>query len=521
VGLSGRDDVPLIVTCRSDQYESLGKSHDWIKNATRVRLSPVHGKQARAFITERASDLNRWRPVLDILDPPVSPSNEESAAPPLAAPAVTETLRGALSTPWRLTTAIYVYEQRDWSSPSQRPVYERDPADLLDPALNSEVVVRDHLLEPLVGAMVSAHDAGVWREGERAHLAAPRYPPEKVYTWLAVLAGYLHENAAGRTVANRPLSETNLILHELWPIAGGERARNLAAAFVALMTSPILIGLYLLSHQILIVIYGSAMVIGIVIICGLIPEWPEPVRFDTGMIRIRRRQLLSIFTAGLVVGLVMSLQLGLAVGLLSGAVYGLIAAAGMGLMVEGAEQAADPRAVLRSDATVWAVIALTLGLAFGLEAGPGAWVVIGLSAPFVYSLLCVILYVFALAFTEQVRRTLAEIRDAPGNIGNSAAETPLPRPAHRSPAMLVPVPGLASLRYLALLVCTRWGKAALPWRLGYFMSWCCEVGLLRVAGNGYQFRHIEMRDYLAQHPMPPAIRDSAFAATAPSRPGVF
>lgn len=41
-------------------------------------------------------------------------------------------------------------------------------------------------------------------------------------------------------------------------------------------------------------------------------------------------------------------------------------------------------------------------------------------------------------------------------------------------------------RYLALLICTR---GRLPWRLGAFLSWSYELGLLRTSGIAYQSRH--------------------------------
>ena len=58
--------------------------------------------------------------------------------------------------------------------------------------------------------------------------------------------------------------------------------------------------------------------------------------------------------------------------------------------------------------------------------------------------------------------------------------------------------GLAAMRYLVLLLCTRrWTVHWLPWRLGRFLHWCYQAGLLRIAGVGYQFRHKELQDYLA------------------------
>jgi hypothetical protein len=63
--------------------------------------------------------------------------------------------------------------------------------------------------------------------------------------------------------------------------------------------------------------------------------------------------------------------------------------------------------------------------------------------------------------------------------------------------------GLGGLRYVALLLCTRrWSSRWLPWRLGRFLHWCYGVGLVRIAGIAYQFRHRELQDYLATNPSP-------------------
>ena len=61
--------------------------------------------------------------------------------------------------------------------------------------------------------------------------------------------------------------------------------------------------------------------------------------------------------------------------------------------------------------------------------------------------------------------------------------------------------GRAGIRYLVLVLCTRrWTTHWLPWRLGRFMDWCYQAGLLRIAGVGYQFRHDELQGYLARVP---------------------
>ncbi|WP_307036513.1 hypothetical protein [Streptomyces canus] len=53
-------------------------------------------------------------------------------------------------------------------------------------------------------------------------------------------------------------------------------------------------------------------------------------------------------------------------------------------------------------------------------------------------------------------------------------------------------------RFLAF----RLDTPGLPWRLGPFLDWCTDTGVLRVEGRAYQFRHRELQDWLAARPQP-------------------
>ncbi|ONI67547.1 hypothetical protein BWI15_31015 [Kribbella sp. ALI-6-A] len=63
-------------------------------------------------------------------------------------------------------------------------------------------------------------------------------------------------------------------------------------------------------------------------------------------------------------------------------------------------------------------------------------------------------------------------------------------------------PAIISGRYFSLLLCTRVGRNRLSWSLAHFLDACYRAGLVRVAGTGYQFRHRELQDYLANHDRP-------------------
>jgi hypothetical protein len=58
--------------------------------------------------------------------------------------------------------------------------------------------------------------------------------------------------------------------------------------------------------------------------------------------------------------------------------------------------------------------------------------------------------------------------------------------------------GPASMRYFGFLLATR---GRLPWFLGRFLHHSYRIGILRVSGIAYQFRHRELQDYLGSEPL--------------------
>jgi NACHT domain len=55
--------------------------------------------------------------------------------------------------------------------------------------------------------------------------------------------------------------------------------------------------------------------------------------------------------------------------------------------------------------------------------------------------------------------------------------------------------GNAWLRYVLALRLVHQSKP-LPPRFGRFLTWCCAAGIMRETGTAYQFRHLELRDWL-------------------------
>jgi hypothetical protein len=54
--------------------------------------------------------------------------------------------------------------------------------------------------------------------------------------------------------------------------------------------------------------------------------------------------------------------------------------------------------------------------------------------------------------------------------------------------------GIWANYHVAVAVVAHRGQG--PWRLGAFLDWACEAGLLRVSGLAYQFRHQQLQDWL-------------------------
>ncbi|MFF2996963.1 hypothetical protein ACFVTC_20750 [Streptomyces sp. NPDC057950] len=315
------------------------------------------------------------------------------------------TLARSLATPWRLNLAATAYEEPH----PDTLAYVREPDHLL--TLASPSAVRDHLLARYLPAAAHQHPT-----------RPDRYRPDQTHHWLAALAAHLATTAPAASTA----SSTDIVLHQLWPMAGPRRVRTadtllaalLAPVFATLILSRVSIGFS--PRQ----LFGASG--GVLLALGTVwqasrPFVPEPQTLQLQRLRspTHRRQLARTTTSALAFGLAFVLVLGFA------NVLVLVGWLGLGLRLGLAERLkdaplTDPRNPVRDD------------LAFGLAAG---------------------LYWLA----------------------------------------------GAGRRYLDFLLCVR---GRLPWRLGTFLNWSYEAGLLRISGVAYQFRHRELQDWLTTHPTP-------------------
>ncbi|MEV5892895.1 NACHT domain-containing protein [Nonomuraea fuscirosea] len=519
----------IVLTCRSNQYQALEAISLWTRDAAHVHIAPVSSKEARTYLLSRVENPARWKPVLMALK-----RNAHAA------------LARGLSTPWRLTLAIAIYEQR-----SHDPnIYSRHPAELVHMKFRSPNEVRDHLLGLLLPTVV-----------------AMKPPPgdidiHKTHQYLATLARFLKDNATNkRSLGNRSLSGTDLVLHELWPIAGRRRPRLIAALVITIIS---FIGLTIVLTQssddpFPLPLTTVALVTSFIFWDSYSTIWSEPRRAslhqltsDVGrsklaaalrssvtafvtafsafllfgllrgqarnivedtditlllwilfvwyaitgivvafaiaiIVSIRRRLLVGIAVGtgtwvgfclaywlaslpfslhgnGLAVSIILMwaamVAIGCTVGLLLGLIFGIIAA----LKSTGTHDVTDPRDIVPAD--------LAFGLAYGCVAGLfvglaiflvllyGSEPPVGIAAALVSGLSAWIVTACALGFRNE----------------------------------------LAGLRYLVMLTCTRrWNASPLPWNLGQFLHWSYDVGLFRIAGIAYQFRHYELQNYMAQH----------------------
>ncbi|MET9125047.1 NACHT domain-containing protein [Streptomyces sp. NPDC004528] len=425
--------APVVLTCRTTQYEDLAGLDLRMREAARIQLNNVSPGQAAAYLTARSTSPTRWRPVIDTLT---------------TAPA--GTLSRSLATPWRLNLAATAYEERH----PDTLAYLREPDHLL--TLASPSAVRDHLLARYLPA--AAHQ----------HPTRPnRYRPDQTHRWLVALAAHL-----ATTTPTSTANSTDIVLHQLWPMAGPRRVRTTDTLLAALLTLAFtaLLMSYAPFPSSLDQLFGvsAAMLLAVgAIWLASRPRVQEPQTLQLQRLRspTHRRQLAWTIASAFAVGLLVGLMGGFVVGFRAGLSGGFGVGVGLGLatgLTDGLSeplqnaQPTDPRHPVRDDLVVGLVVGFIAVLAVGLGAGltlrPVAVLAVGVGVGLPIG------WGFGwYSFTG------------------------------------------AGRRYLVFLLCSR---GRLPWRLGSFLNWAYEAGLLRISGVAYQFRHRELQDWLTAHPTP-------------------
>ncbi|MFI0863659.1 NACHT domain-containing protein [Streptomyces smyrnaeus] len=515
--------APVVLTCRRDHYDSLAAAEAQPQTAARIEIARMGPSEIRTYLKARLGysrqRVIRWQPVLDSL---ATPGEHGPSA-----------LARALDTPWRVTLAAVVYEERDLGRADG--AFVRDPADLVSLADRGELY--EHLLDRYITAAVHAPGAPVIEpdpDDEDQHLIpAPALDPGLTWRRLSVLAAYLNANAAARgsrSVAGQPLPTNDLVLHALWPLAGIRRARLVGAALATGPFSAMVVWLWLSGVLVTGLLVASAAICVATVTAGaMVEDWPVPRGILLRRIRTRagRRRIVRTTLLGLGVGLVAGLMFRVAQGAghqpryvvttesttfdLNGMPATLTVGTAVGLVVAFTARndatVTDPRDAVRGDLSSWlgvwfllGALAMMPGLDFAAEPqmilvrigeviffGALIGVLFGLS----FGLLAAYLPLLSSWFHTFGLR-LVEAGHLPRIFTWYVRVATFPR--------LFAFGGSATVRYVAFLLCMR---GRLPWRLGRFLDQCYRIGLLRIAGTAYQFRHRELQDHLAHRHQPP------------------
>ncbi|NJQ01293.1 NACHT domain-containing protein [Streptomyces zingiberis] len=499
----GTSKAALLLTCRSKPYETLAEQEVWLQDAAHVKIEPVPADAARRFLTERFGATPRWRPVLEALT--------RDPHGPLAA---------GLSTPWRLTLAVTVYEER---GPDGR--HRRDPRALLAPELDTPKAVGDHLLSRFLPGAATPDPTPSAPPGDT-------YPAAQVRAWLTALARHLQrdESAGRRAEERRPPGPghargsahgVDIVLHRLWPIAGATRVRCLHAVFLlcgALAFADFAVG----TLDATVLIYAG-IVLAVLLRTGVRRE-VRPKKFQIGKLATRSGAKEAAF--GLLLGLPVAAGVGTLFALASllatgesgvellytaaqGFTLGLLLAPALGLALGTGRRLPDalaPRDPLRTD------------LQFGLALGLVYWIGYGVAFWPVYTFMDSLARGFGFTdFAHQpgvggVAEQYAVYGWTHGFAGGAPAHFLYLHGGDGFLSITISVVlgfaeaivfGLAFgstawTRYaIAVALAARRGK--LPRRPGPFLDWAHRAGLLRLSGIAYQFRHLELQHWLAHH----------------------
>jgi hypothetical protein len=340
----GTQPAAAVVTCRRGVYDDLLGVEAHLHDAAVVRFALVDAEQSVAYLRRSVADteagLSRWQPVLDALA--TAPRADHVPGSPAAA-----RLRQVLTTPWRLSLVVAVYQER-----TAEGRYRRDPADLL--ALAESGTLHQHLLGLYVPTMLASRGDGTTD------------PEGQAERWLTVLASYLDDNRNGRQGEGRTLSATDLVLPDLWPMVGARRTKR-AIRWVSLCWAGVLE---------LMVVIGAALTSWDLLGFSFLPLFALLLIFRPDLWEGEDRMVLrpGRFALGCALGSVLPVLLTLfggstdsaAVWAMAAAAFGLMAGGAMGVAVAPDERRDGPRALVRSDAVSWALLLSDLVAIFAL-----------------------------------------------------------------------------------------------------------------------------------------------------------
>ncbi|GGV72392.1 hypothetical protein GCM10010277_85230 [Streptomyces longisporoflavus] len=459
--LDGHDGAPLVLACRCGPYRALADSGHALAQSVRIQIAPLTAGQARGYLARRSTTpAERLAVLLDVLD-----ESDPAALVPW------------LSTPWRVTLVAAALAGGT------------HPRELLNHARRGPADADQYLLGLYVSSAAALHPLDARR----------RYSPRDAERWLGELARYLRDSG-----------KQAVVLHELWGLQRGYRARA-AAALTGTLLGALLFTPWAYANTQAATPWASGSVVFNGLLCLALgaglgaftagdPHGPRMVRFEpvelhwqaVAEFKTRMRACLPALLCTLAScgALVISVHY-------------------WPSLYDRADNAPSPHwsclypvfLPLVAAAVGWPAFILLARLS---STGTSAWAALTGKRP-------VLIAVHPGSNLPgsplmPIRRVL--LTGAVAATGVTALFTlqytwpALPAWAGITANILIlfgwcllAEPARWCAWYLAfrLRACGR-----LPWRTGAFLNWAAETGLLRVAGLAYEFRHHELRAWLTQ-----------------------
>jgi NACHT domain len=437
--------APVVITCRAGRYEEIRNAGAALQADEVITIGDLDTACLTQYLHQRydadTRNLAIWDEVLDRLAEPVS---------------------RVLSTPWRLLLAVTAAQ------------CGQDPRQLLAAAPGEDPAAAEQRIS---AALLAAYvPAATQLTPRRCIPAATRRTPRRrdrlyraarVEAWLSTLAGHLDWQDAYAAAHSRPpagMTGVDIVPHLLWPTGGLRLVRSLHIALSVLAAAAVSVFAYvdigLASTRAMAKVVALTVVALALAAIGAARRWPVPepspraartrshnlggVSFNLGGVAVAAGAVVGVTDEVALIGLVAGLGLWLVLLLLAGT--GLIGGS-------WTPQAAlvSPMHALRRQLTSGFVVGFVFGLALGLALAPRnrSRIELGLELGVVFGV------IFVGAWTRYA-------------LGQACAVA----------------------------------QRRLPLRLGRFLSWAQDSGLLRVSGATYQFRHRELQDWLRTRTVP-------------------